>query len=94
MFMSDKVEIENSAFKLAQDNGLDTAIVPWAGTLENGNGVIVFDWYVKGTGFGQMTMWVVDGKLKIDTECMGPEFAKYLLSGIVDIAEIDYEKTK
>ena len=87
MFMSDEVEIENSAFKLAQDNGLDTAIVPWPGTLEYG--VIGFDWYIKGTGFGQLILRVVDGKLKIDTECMGSQFAKYLLKDIVDMAEIE-----
>jgi len=48
----------------------------------------VLNWSCKGIGFGQLTVHQTeDGKFKVDTECMGPEFAKAVLCKIIDQSE-------
>jgi len=45
----------------------------------------VLNWSCKGIGFGQLTIHQTkEGQFKIDTECMGDEFAKAVLCKLVD----------
>ena len=45
----------------------------------------VLNWSCKGIGFGQLTIeQTEDGEFKMDTECMGDEFAKAVLCNLVD----------
>lgn len=49
---------------------------------------VVINWSLKGTGFGELTMYKKDGKWLIDTETMGKKAAKKILALLVDSMEL------
>jgi hypothetical protein len=52
---------------------------------------IRINWGSQGVGFGQLELFVEKetGKLKIDTEYMGKNFAKQVFQALIDMAESD-----
>lgn len=61
-------------------------------TVEAGNGLLIY-WDGK-PGFGRLSIKVKDGKLKLDTEFMGKDFAKAVMSKLIDAAEVEYDETQ
>ncbi len=50
--------------------------------------VLLVKWGRKGVGFGELTLtWNYGGELHVDTEHMGPEFAKEILGALIDEAK-------
>jgi hypothetical protein len=57
------------------------------------SGGMSIDWSAAGTGFGQMHFYVskADGKLHVDSECMGRHFVRSVLLRLADEVIIDGE---
>ena len=54
------------------------------------NGGIGIDWSNRSIGFGQLTLyWGDDGRLHADTELMGTDFARAVLSKLADELVLD-----
>lgn len=49
---------------------------------------VLFQWGVEGCGFGEITFYYKDGKLQLESECMGKEFVKKILNAFIDEAEL------
>lgn len=60
-------------------------------TIHYGSGY--FNWQWPGTGFGETSFEIKDGKMRIDAECMGKERARQLLYAFVDKLIDDAEIT-
>jgi hypothetical protein len=52
------------------------------------NEPVLIQWGVDGCGWGEITFYYEDGKLKVDNECMSKDFLKKILCALVDKAEL------
>lgn len=57
-------------------------------SVDIANGFTIY-WTRQNIGFGQISFYEVDGKLKCDSEGMGQEFVKQILCDLVDHSEIE-----
>jgi hypothetical protein len=70
------------------DFTVTSAVVSHSGASDGCIGFVI-DWESKSAGFGQLAVSVYrDGRVKLDTECMGREFVKAVLAKLVDDAEV------
>jgi hypothetical protein len=49
------------------------------------------EYSMKSAGFGSVSVWLKDGKIKCDNECMGKNFIKSVFNKLVDEMELLYE---
>lgn len=47
----------------------------------------VVSWWAENLGFGDLTFYTHDGKLKCDTECMSEDFARKVMAELLDSVE-------
>ncbi len=63
-------------------------VEPFSKKVEQ-NGFYI-SWSKEGYGFGELTIFIQeDGKLFIDSECMGEDFVKEVFNEVINSAEIN-----
>jgi len=77
--------------KVPRDYTVTEAAIQAAWEHDGGKGIIV-TWGTVSAGFGELTLHIDgDGKLTLDTETMGREFAQAVFKKLLDDAETDNE---
>jgi hypothetical protein len=62
--------------------------------LDCGKNYFIVTWGTVSAGFGELTFYKKDGKIKVDTEAMGNRFCKEVLAKLVDTASPPEPNTK
>ncbi|KWU19081.1 hypothetical protein [Burkholderia cenocepacia] len=84
-----EIAVTNNAASLAASGGRFRLINEVTAT----SGGLSLNWGAAGTGFGQMHFYMstADGKLHVDSECMGRQFIRSVLLRLADEVIIDGE---
>lgn len=81
------VQLTRSALTVSVSGG-DLYLIDGVGAHSGAR--MTLDWAAKGTGFGQMSFYIgEDGKLHVDSECMGRHFIRSVLLRLADELVID-----
>ena len=52
------------------------------GTIAGNDGGVEISWQTVSAGFGGLTIWLKDGRVGADTECMGKDFCRAVLAAL------------
>ena len=59
------------------------------GKNERNDGGMVVSWQTVSAGFGELTVYMKDGQLRAETECMSKQFCKEVLNKLFDNCNTD-----
>jgi len=76
----------------APDGPAEVSSVECWGKNKRNDGGFVVNWIKPGCGFGQLTFYLRDGKLRCQNETMGPQFCKEVMSALIDFTELEDQR--